>query len=412
MYRYIRVTFLATFLLSLAAPAWAQSSKNKTIDVFLDCRGCSETYIRDHISFVNYVRNKENASVHLLATRRHTGSGGTEYTLKFIGRKQFKGKNDTLRYISPKSDTREERQQGLVKHVKLGLLPYINDKPVAEDLTINYKAQKQAQATPKEDRWNHWVFEVSLDTYLSGQETRKHLFLSGGVSAERVTHDWKINLNYERNYNRRSYTQDDTTNTYITRSQFFNGTVVKSLTDHWSAGIFTEANHSSRNNIDLSYSASPAIEYNIFPYAEYSEHEISFMYTLSAAHYNYSQPTIFNKTEETLFRQRLRANIDINQPWGEFRSRISASAFMHDLNKNKLEIHMNLNFRIFRGLSLDLSGRYSWIHDQLSIPKGEITDAEQLLNLREQATSYSYGASIGIRYSFGSIYNNIVNPRF
>jgi len=407
-----RHIFLIIFFFSFAISAWAQSSQSSTINVFLDCRGCSETYIRDHINFVNYVRNKENASVHLLTTRRHTGSGGTEYTLKFIGRKQFKGKNDTLKYVSPKSDTREERRQGLVKHVKLGLLPYIKDKPVAEDLTIDYEAKKQAQATPKEDKWNHWVFDVSLHTYLSGQETRKHLFLSGGVSAERVTRDWKININYDRNYNRRRYTQNDTTTTYITREQFFNGMVVRSLSDHWSAGIFTEANHSSRNNIDLSYSASPAIEYNIFPYAEYSEHEISFRYTLAAAHYNYNQLTIFDKTKETLFRQRLRANIDINQPWGEFQSRISASAYMHDLNKNRMEVHMNLNFRIFRGLSLDISGRYSWIHDQLSIPKGEITDAEQLLNLREQATSYSYGASIGIQYTFGSIYNNVVNPRF
>jgi len=399
-------------LMLITSLAQAQSQKKATINVFLDCRGCSETYIRDHISFVNYVRDKENAGIHMLATRQRNGSGGVEYTLRFIGRKQFEDKDDTLLYTSPKSDTREERRKGLVKYIELGLLPYITDKPIAKDLSINYDSGAGQTSKPKKDKWDHWVFEVSLNTFLSGEQTQKHLYLSGGARAERVTSKWKINLNYHRNYNRRSYTQNDTTSTYISQGQWFNSTAVKSLSDHWSAGIFVMANHSSRNNIKLSYSGSPAIEYDVFPYDEYSEHEISFRYTLSATYHNYDQVTIFNKTKETLLQQQLQSHIDINQPWGEFRSRISASTYMHDLNKNRLDIHLNLDFRIFRGLSLNLSGRYSWIHDQLSIPKGEISSAEQLLNLRQQATSYSYGASIGIDYSFGSIYNSVVNPRF
>jgi len=412
MVRSSRLLILSIILLSFSAPAWAQSSKKFTIDVFLDCRGCSETYIRDHIDFVNYVRDKENASVHMLATRQHTGSGGTEYTIRFIGKKQFKGKNDTLVYVAPKSDTQKEEQEGLVKYIKLGLLPYVNNRPIAQDLSISYESDGEKKAGSKKDEWDHWVFEVNLNTYLSGEQTRKHLFLSGGLQAERVTKEWKINTNYNRNYNRRSYTQDDTTNTYTTRAQWFNGTVVKSLSEHWSLGVFIGANHSSRNNIDLGYSGSPAIEYDIFPYEEYSDHEISFMYTLSVVHNNYEKTTIFNKKKETHLKQRLQSHIDINQPWGEFNSHISASSYLYDFNKNRLDIHLNLNLRIFRGLSLDLSGRYSWIHDQLSIPKGGISSAEQLLNLRQQATSYSYGASIGIEYSFGSIYNNVVNPRF
>jgi len=47
----------------------------------------------------------------------------------------------------------------------------------------------------------------------------------------------------------------------------------------------------------------------------------------------------------------------------------------------------------------------------LSIPAGGITDEEQLLNLREQLTSYSYEMRFGLQFSFGSIFNNVVNPR-
>ena len=35
-----------------------------------------------------------------------------------------------------------------------------------------------------------------------------------------------------------------------------------------------------------------------------------------------------------------------------------------------------------------------------------------LLQRRQLETSYRYFASAGLSYTFGSIYNNIVNPRF
>jgi len=37
---------------------------------------------------------------------------------------------------------------------------------------------------------------------------------------------------------------------------------------------------------------------------------------------------------------------------------------------------------------------------------------EILLRRRELETSYYYYFSIGLSYTFGSIYNNVVNPRF
>ena len=40
------------------------------------------------------------------------------------------------------------------------------------------------------------------------------------------------------------------------------------------------------------------------------------------------------------------------------------------------------------------------------------TDEEILLQRRQVSTSYSYFAGVGITYTFGSIFNNVVNPRF
>ena len=68
--------------------------------------------------------------------------------------------------------------------------------------------------------------------------------------------------------------------------------------------------------------------------------------------------------------------------------------------------------RLMKGLSVRLYGQGSRIRDQLSLPREGATDDEVLLRQSELATQYTYSALLGLSYSFGSIYNSVVNPRF
>ncbi|WP_138431612.1 hypothetical protein [Fodinibius saliphilus] len=419
---YNKYSFIGIFLL-IALPLETFGQVNGTIDrtvkVFLDCNRCDRSYIRDNINFVNYVRDKEDSQVHLLISKQRTGSGGTEYTLRYIGRENLDSQDQNLKYTSLKSDTEDEERKGLVKKIKVGLLPYLSNSSVLDNLDITYAGDGESapQESAQSDKWNYWVFELDGRSFFNGEESRKNLFISMGASADHVTKNWKVNIEYDYDYNRRTFTSTDSlgnevTDIFVTRGQRFESSIVKSLSDHWSLGILGESFSSSRNNIDFNISGSPAIEYNIFPYEEYAERRISFMYVMSAGYFNYKKETIFNKKTDFLIRPQLRGRMDFTQPWGEIEGRVNASTYLQDLSKNRLDLNLELDFRIFRGLELSLSGRYSLINDQLSIPKGNISDAEQLLNLRQQSTSYSYRGSIGIEYSFGSIYNNIVNPRF
>jgi hypothetical protein len=52
------------------------------------------------------------------------------------------------------------------------------------------------------------------------------------------------------------------------------------------------------------------------------------------------------------------------------------------------------------------------IHDQINLVKQDLTYDEILLQRKEIATQYEYYLSFGLSYTFGSIYNNVVNPRF
>ena len=49
--------------------------------VFLDGTRIDMDYIRTEITFVNYVRDRKEADVHVLITQQRTGGGGREYTL-------------------------------------------------------------------------------------------------------------------------------------------------------------------------------------------------------------------------------------------------------------------------------------------------------------------------------------------
>ena len=71
-----------------------------------------------------------------------------------------------------------------------------------------------------------------------------------------------------------------------------------------------------------------------------------------------------------------------------------------------------MNVRIVRGLSFNFFGNVSRVRDQVFLPRRDATDEEILLRRRALQTDFSYFTNFSIRYTFGSIFNNIVNPRF
>jgi hypothetical protein len=82
------------------------------------------------------------------------------------------------------------------------------------------------------------------------------------------------------------------------------------------------------------------------------------------------------------------------------------------MSKYELELFGTVSWKIVKGLSFSVYGGYSKIRNQISLPRGSASLEEVLLQRRQLETGYSYWGGFGISYSFGSIYNNIVNPRF
>ncbi|WP_234567278.1 hypothetical protein [Rhodohalobacter sp. 614A] len=411
---------IALFFLLLIIPqiTLAQGGgSNKPIpNVYLDCGSCDFTYIRTNVTFVNYVRDQGDATIYLMINDLQTAGGGREYTLTFSGIGDTDNtRSDTLRYVSPSTDSGDERRRGLTRYIKIGLIPFVSKTVAMETLNVFYEEPEGNDLYVEEtveDPWNNWVFDVNARTWMSGEKTEKEFSFFGGLFAERITSVWKIRMRV-RGETERNWIELSEGTTISNRSwgEYW-GLYAYSLTDHLSAGLFTKTDFSTYNNIAFNIEASPAIEYNIFPYTEYSERRFLVSYRLTPSFRNYFDVTIFDKTEELVLHQVLSVEVRYDRRWGRFTSNLSGSHFFHDTALNRLNFNTSLDVRIVRGLSVSFSGRYSLINDQIALKKGDFSDEEILLGLQQQATSYSYGLSFGLSYTFGSIYNNIVNPRF
>ena len=386
------------------------SLKSLAPNVYIDCSGCDNDYLRTEIAFVNFVRDRKQADIHILVSEQRTGGGGRQYTIEFMGQANFKDMADTLIYVSYESDTDDMVREGLTSVFKIGLARYAAKTPLREYLSVNYS--KPSSPTAVKDKWDYWVFEISGNYWFNGEKSYRSLNVNGNIEASRVTEQSRIRFGIWGNYNESKFDYEDYKALSLSRSKGFNSGYIKSLGDHWSAGLWGDVYSSTYSNKDMQAKITSAVEYNIFPYDQSNRRQLRLSYNVGMVYVDYEEETIYGKTTEWLTGQSLGITLELVQPWGSVYANLSGSHYLHDFEKNKINLYSRLSIRIVEGLSFDLNGSVSRVHDQLSLRMGGASEEEVLLRRRELATSYNYWGSFGISYSFGSIYNNVVNPRF
>lgn len=409
-------------VLSLLSPPGASAQQPapetaQAIRVFLDCHhaACDPDHLRREIPFVDYVRNREDAAVHVLVTAQPTGPGGVEFSISFIGRERFAGSEEVVRYVSSRTDTIDEMRDGLTRTLRLVLLRYVAETGLAEHVQIFYTGPRRAAlgAAELSDPWNLWVFRIGLSGSASGERSTNSFSLSGDVSANRTTEDWKLNLMVSGGLSESNFELSDTVTVTSTRRQYSGrALLVGSLSSHWSAGARASLSGSTFFNQDLTVRFAPALEYNVFPYAQSTRRQLRMLYAIGIAAFDYEEETIFNRTAETLWEQSLTMTLDLVEAWGLATVELEARSFLNDLHKNRVALSGNVDIRLVRGVALSVFGSVSHIADQLNLPKGGVTDEEILLRQRELATSFQYFVSLGVSFSFGSSFSTVVNPRF
>ena len=131
----------------------------------------------------------------------------------------------------------------LARVVQIGLLPYAVRMADGNRFSVQYAAPvDEESASPLadvRDPWNFWVFRTSVNGNLGGERSNKNRSYRLNLSANRVTENWKINLSTNGNYNENTFEIDDegTTIKSVSRTWGVNTLAVKSLGEHWSAGL-------------------------------------------------------------------------------------------------------------------------------------------------------------------------------
>ena len=382
--------------------------------VFVDCSQCGEDYIRTEITFVNFVRDRREADIHIFVTTQGTGGGGAEFTVEFIGQGRFSEMHDTLKCVSVESDSEDMVRQGLIRVIRMGLLRYAAKTPVADYLSVVYTPP--SKPAPVIDKWNCWVFKIALSSGINGQESFHSYNFNGSISASRVTEQSRIRLSANGNYYEQRYKivddEGEKTIVGISRSKGISGSFIRSMGRHWSLGISSSISAYTYGNVDCEFYAAPALEYNLFPYDQSTNRQLRFVYHVGLLYYDYMEETIYSKTSEWLNSEMLEITLELKRPWGSVELSMTGYNYLHDFKKNNLQLYGEMSFRLFEGFSFNVSGWASRVRDQLSLRKRQASVDEVLLQQQELETGYKFWANLGISYSFGSIYNNIVNPRF
>lgn len=400
-------------LLMLLLNAFSQETdtKNDTLrkdalNVFMD----ASDYIRKDIPYVNYVRDIKDAGVYIISTSQRTGSGGREFTYFFVGQTGYTGMRDTLSFVASPDETQDEIRVKEVKTLKMGLMRYVAKTPLSKYMNISFS--EPLSETVSSDKWKSWVYKVSFSGWLDGQQSYKSTNVYGNLSAGCVTNDWKINLSARYNYGIEKYDIGDEIITSKNNSKSFNSLIVRSISDHWSYGGTVYLGASSYRNSIFAASILPGIEYDLFPYSESTRRQLRVLYTIGYRYAAYVDTTVYDKMEESHFMHSLNIAYEVIQKWGSIDASFNYSNYLYDWSKNNLSLNVFLDLRVAKGLSVNFAGGASLIHDQLGLVKGGATTEEVLLRQKELATQFQFFTSFGFTYTFGSIYNNVVNPRF
>jgi hypothetical protein len=406
------------------------SVMQSALRVFLDCqggvRGCDRTFFVQEMGYVNWVRDRFDSDVHLLLTSLNAANGGRQITVNFLGQKNYAGKMDTLVVTTLPNDADDVVRRNLLRTFQLGLAPFVARTPIATRLRVglmNGVTAPTLNARSAKDRWNLWLYRVDGNINASGEQLVKTTNLSTSLSAARTTEQWKINIGATGSYNERDFkvfvpnattpTLRDTVSVVVLqRASNANALFGRTINEHWTAGLKMSGGFSEVLNQKLALRLSPAIEYNYFPWSEATRRQLTALYYVGPNYYRYYSTTVFDQVAETRFNHTMLLALTQRQKWGNTNLTLEGSQYLHDPNRNHVTLSGFVDLRLGRGFSLNFRGSASRVRDQIYIAANAQSERDILTQRQQLQTNFRYNVNVGVGYTFGSIYNTIVNQRF
>jgi hypothetical protein len=405
---------ITCIFICIAAFSFSQEDIKESLKIYLDCNRCDDTYIKQNLGNVQFVRDQNLGDVHLFFIIQRNGSGGDYYEIDFIGKNDFEAIDYKLSFSTDTNMTSDDVRKRTLEYIKIGLVRFWIEKNTLNDIKVEVPGPISEEEEKKEveDPWDYWVFGLSVSGYFNGQETSDYSSLNSNVSVKRVTEKNKFSLRVGLGETKQTFTYEDEDIVSINSNKYLNIYDVISINNHWSYGVFGSLGKSTFGNYDSYWSLKPAIEYNFFKYDESAKKQVTLSYRNGVRYNDYIGLTVFAKNHELLWEHSLLLGGSVRQSWGNINGEVSFEQFLHDTTLNAFGFYLGLNIRVFKGFSFNVGGNYRITRNQINIEAGGVTIQELLLQQQQLQSGYNYWFNVGLNYSFGSIYNTIVNPRF
>lgn len=401
------------FIIIILNFSFSLKGQNQLPKFYIKCERCDNNFLKNEISYVDHVRDQGLADIQLFIYRNRNANNGNRYTLDYIGANQFSDNKISLTLDTNPKMTRDEIRNSLKRKIELGLIHYLMKTDIADNILISIDSQisNVNSNESSSDKWKNWVFQTAGEANFENETSRKQSNFEIQFDADKVTDKIKlqIDLDFERSNNR--YENDD--NTFISKRNRKNLTIksVWSINDKWSTGVIAGLGGDTYQNINFRHWVQPAIEYSFFPYNEFVRREMVINYGIGYGYRNYIEETIYNKFEEYVYVHQIGFETRFRQPWGEIYARLSGKSFLQEPSKNSMRLNSWFSIRVFEGLSFRIGGEIELIRDQISLPKGNASIEDLLLQQKEIATDFYSEFRVGLSYTFGSAFNNYLNSR-
>ncbi|MBC7562204.1 MAG: hypothetical protein H7305_04740 [Gemmatimonadaceae bacterium] len=401
-------------------PADTSHGRSDAIRAFLDCQGetslgCSSEFFVLELPYVTWTRDRLFADVQFLVTTIRTGSGAFQYTVTALGRGRFAGRADTAVVNTLPNESEDGVRRKLSGNVALLLVPYVRTTSAAPRLRLVYDAPangKQATPTSVKDPWNFFVLQLQGNGFLQTESRQTFANMSADIRVRRITEQNALRFGWNQSVRYNRFEINDTTAvTNTIRNGAFFARVVKALGPRLSAGVLTSLGYSEFTNTELFWSAAPVIEYNLFPWKQATSRQVAISYGVGPRHYRWKEPTIFGRANEWRMQQELVIGSDVRQSWGSVNASARYSSYIPELKAWNLSLNGQTNLNVVKGLSFNVGGGASLIRDQIFLAARGQTPEQILTQRRALASNYNVFVFAGLSYSFGSIYNSVVNPR-
>ena len=401
------------FIIIILNFSFSLKGQNKLPKFYIKCERCDNSFLKNEISYVDHVRDQGLADIQLFIYRNRNANNGNRYTLDYIGANKFSDNKISLTLDTNPKMTRDEIRNSLKRKIELGLIHYLMKTDIADNIVISIDSQisNVNSNESSSDKWKNWVFQTAGEANFENETSRKQSNFEIQFDADKVTDKIKlqIDLDFEKSNNR--YENND--NIFISKRNR-NGLNVKSvwsINDKWSAGFKAGLGGDTYQNINFRHWVQPAIEYSFFPYNEFVRREMVINYGIGYGYRNYIEETIYDKFEEYVYVHVIGFETRFRQPWGEIYTHLSGKSFLQDPSKNSMRLNSWFSIRIFEGLSFRVGGEIELIRDQISLPKGNASIEDLLLQQKEIATDFYSEFRVGLSYTFGSAFNNYLNSR-